>query len=108
MLDRQDDTTAPSGSPRCTACARDFVVPVSVVDLLDADRCVVELACTNCGTAALGVHDDRTLMALDRHLEDTAARMRAAVDVLDLADELERIDAFAAALRDGHVLPEDF
>jgi hypothetical protein len=34
--------------------------------------------------------------------------MRAAIEVLGVARDLDRIDRFAKALRDGDVLPEDF
>jgi hypothetical protein len=92
----------------CDACTRDFIVPVSVVELLDHERCLVELACTNCGTSALSVHDDRSLMELDRHLDSAQEQMREAIAVLEIADELDRVDRFVRALRADHILPEDF
>jgi hypothetical protein len=108
MLPRQDDNAARRDLHVCEACARDFIVPVSVVDLIDRDRCIVELACMNCGTASLGVHDDRSLMELDCRLDEGQALIREAIAVLEVADELERVDGFVRALRAGHVLPEDF
>ena len=109
MLHSQDDTPLRHDSLHvCHACDRDFIVPVSVVDLIDHERCVVELACTNCGTASLGVHDDRSLMELDRRMDRAQAQMREAVEVLETADELERIDRFVRALRADVILPEDF
>jgi hypothetical protein len=110
MRHRQDDTTPlrQDSLHICDACARDFIVPVSVVDLIDHDRCIVELACTNCGTASLGVHDDRSLMELDRHLDHAQRQMLEAIEVLEVADELERIDRFVRALRADVILPEDF
>lgn len=107
MRNRQDDITAPALHV-CEACEKDFIVPVSVVDLIDADRCVVELACTNCGISSLGVHDDRSLMELDRRLDHAQDLMREAVEVLEIADDLDRVDRFVRALRDDHILPEDF
>jgi hypothetical protein len=92
----------------CAACRRPFVVPVSVVDLIDGDRAVVELHCTNCGLTALGVHGDADLEALDRALDATTESMREAADLLAFVDELGRIDAFADALRRDLILPEDF
>ena len=92
----------------CIECGRDFVVPVSVVDLIEPDRCVVELACTNCGTASLGVHDDRDLMELDRHLDEAQAKIREALEVLQVSDGLDHVDRFVRALRAGHIWPEDF
>ena len=110
MRHRQDDTT-PLGHESlhiCTACDRDFIVPVSVVDLIDHDRCIVELACTNCGVTSLGVHDDRSLMELDRRLDRTQEQIRDAADLLAIADQLERTERFVRALRADQILPEDF
>ena len=92
----------------CADCRRPFVVPVSIVDLLDRDRAVVELHCTNCGRTALGVHDDASLEALDRELDATTDSMRESLALLTYVDELERIGAFADALRRDLILPEDF
>ena len=109
MLHRQDDTTTTQRDLHvCDACARDFIVPVSVVDLISHDRCIVELACMNCGIAALGVHDDRSLMELDLRMEASQDAMREAIEVLEIADDLDRVDRFVRALREDHILPEDF
>ncbi len=107
MIHRHDDTTT-GALHVCDTCERDFVVPVSVVDLIGDDRCVVELACTNCGAAALGVHDDRSLMELDGRMDAAQTQMREAIEVLEIADDLDRVDRFVRALRDDHILPEDF
>ena len=109
MRHRQDDTNLRHDSLHvCDACDRDFIVPVSVVDLIADDRCIVELACMNCGTAALGVHDDRSLMELDRRMDASQDLMRDAIEVLEISDDLDRIDRFVRALRADHILPEDF
>jgi hypothetical protein len=114
MSSRQEDIataqgTTPAAPHVCDACDRPFVVPISVVDIIDGGRrCIVELACNNCGRAALTVHDDAELEALDRELDESVAQMHRALDVLAVVDELERIDGFAAALRDDLILPEDF
>ena len=110
MRHRQDDTTPlrHDNLHTCDACHRDFIVPVSVVDLIDHERCIVELACTNCGVASLGVHDDQSLMELDRHLDDAQRLMVEAIEVLEVADEIDRIDGFVRALHGDLILPEDF
>jgi hypothetical protein len=92
----------------CAGCARPFVVPVSVIDLLPDGRCVMELACANCGRVSVGSHDDAALEAFDRELDATVATLHETVAVLELVGEHERVDAFAAALRDDLILPEDF
>ena len=109
MRHRQDDTPLRHDSLHvCDACDRDFIVPVSVVDLLDHDRCIVELTCTNCGISSLGVHDDRTLMELDRRMDEAQLQISEAVEILEAIDEWERVEAFAQAIHDDHILPEDF
>ena len=107
MRHRQDDITAPD-LHICDTCEKDFIVPISVLDLISEDRCIVELACMNCDTVSLRVHDDRSLMELDRRLDLAQDQMREAVEVLEIADELDRVDRFVRALRADHILPEDF
>ena len=92
----------------CGQCRRPFIVPKSIVDILDADRYLVELGCTNCGHTTLSQHYDEELEALDGELQASADQIREALEVISLVDELERIDRFADALRDDHILPEDF
>ena len=92
----------------CAGCDRPFVVPVSVVDLVDRDRAIVELHCTNCGRTVLGVHDDEALAELDRDLDHSLDAIREAAALMAYVEELERIEAFADALRRDLILPEDF
>jgi hypothetical protein len=92
----------------CAGCEQPFVVPVSVVDLVDNERAVVELGCANCGLTVLGVHDDASLEALDRELDATMDSIRETVALLTYVEEAIRIDAFADALRRELILPEDF
>ena len=113
MSFRQDDDTTRGtvAAPLhlCDGCDRPFVVPVSVVDIIDdGRRCIVELACNNCGRASLGVHDEVELEALDRQLDASVEQMHTALEVMTVVDDLERIDGFAAALRADLILPEDF
>ena len=58
--------------------------------------------------ASLGVHDDRSLMELDRRMDRAQHQMREAIEVLEVADELERVDRFVRALQADLILPEDF
>lgn len=83
-------------------------MPVCVVDLLDDDRAVVELHCTNCDRTVLGVHDDEALEALDRELDAATASMEKSLARLAYVRELHRIAAFASALERDLILPEDF
>jgi hypothetical protein len=92
----------------CPACTRPFVIPRAVLMLADRQRYVVELACSNCEWWAVRIHDEIALEALDDALDRSTAQMHAAVEEAELAEELERIDNFAAALHENLILPEDF
>ena len=102
------DTDAVRGLHVCPDCERPFVVPVSVLDVLPDGRFPVVLACRNCDWHDVSAYGDEQLTALDYALDAISEAMEDTLDALTLADELERIDAFAAALRDDLVLPEDF
>jgi flagellar biosynthesis/type III secretory pathway protein FliH len=69
---------------------------------------VVGLACANCGWWAIQLHGGAGLGALDQALDRDSAQIEAAAEALAMSVELERIDRFAEALQQGHVLPEDF
>jgi hypothetical protein len=93
---------------RCTSCGEPFISPVDILGVVGRWRYVVELVCANCGWSGVEIHDDLALERLDRELDRQTQQMRAAIEVLGVACELDRIDRFAQALRDGEVLPEDF
>ena len=109
---RQDDIIHDEGSAAplhvCEACARPFIVPVSIVDILDADRYVLELWCANCHRTTLSAHYDEELEELDHELVRQTGEIRAALQVIEAVDELVRVDAFAAAIHADKILPEDF
>lgn len=92
----------------CRACGRPFVVPAAVLDVVGDDRYLVELECMNCGTAVVETHGEEVLEDLDRELDRQTADMHAALALWEVTRFREDIDAFATALRDDHVLPEDF
>src|ERR1700742_3339499 len=98
-MSRSDNTTPQPGVRKdlhvCEACRLPFVVPVSILDVHDDGRYVVELNCTNCEASSLGTHDEASLEALDHELDRGLERIQDALDALVLADELERIDRFA-------------
>lgn len=92
----------------CRECRRPFVVPTQVLQVVTRASYRVELTCNNCGWSHVGVHDEDELEALDRSLDRQTAEMQAALELWQLTREIERIDAFVAALHDDHILPEDF
>jgi hypothetical protein len=109
---RQDDITRgeETAGPLhyCRSCRQPFIVPLSIVDILDADRYVVELWCANCDERSLSAHDDAELEALDHDLVNASSQIRAALQVIEQVDELVRVDRFSDALRANQILPEDF
>jgi hypothetical protein len=92
----------------CSTCDEPFVVPMDILGVAGHWRYVVELCCTNCGWSGVQVHDEATLERLDRALDTQTREMRAAIEILGVSHDLDRIDRFARALADGDVLPEDF
>ncbi len=92
----------------CPACRQPFVAPREILASHDDGHHVVELVCANCAWSAIERHHGERLGALDRALDRDTAQIEAAARALALSLELDRIDRFAAALRGGHILPEDF
>jgi hypothetical protein len=92
----------------CRGCERPFVVPAAVIDVLGPDQYLMELQCTNCGMVVVGQHGEQVLEALDRELDRQTSDMRTSLELWLITRQLEEIDAFAVALRDDHILPEDF
>jgi hypothetical protein len=92
----------------CRGCAQPFVVPSAVLDVIGQNAYLIELQCTNCGLAVVGTHGEGVLEELDRELDRQTADMHARLELMELTRQLEEIDVFAGALRDDHILPEDF
>jgi hypothetical protein len=92
----------------CQGCAKPFVVPAAVLDVVGRDQYLMELQCNNCGLVVVASHGEEVLEALDRELDRQVADMQAALEVWLVTRQMEEIDAFAAALQDDHILPEDF
>jgi hypothetical protein len=93
----------------CGSCRRPFVVPDAIVSAPGGiEGVVVELRCTDCGWTHMGAYPAAAVEALDRALDLTEREIRAALEVCELAAELERIDRFARALELDLITPEDF
>jgi hypothetical protein len=69
---------------------------------------MLDLACASCGWEAFASRPPADLDALERASDRHSATMAAAADALAMTSELDRIDRFARALHEGHILPEDF
>ena len=92
----------------CRGCERPFVVPTAVLDVVGHNQYLMELQCNNCGLVVVSTHGEEVLEALDRELDRQMADMQAALELWLVTRQLEEIDAFASALQDDHILPEDF
>ncbi len=103
-----DQREAPTGLHVCPTCERPFVVPVAVLQVLPDGRFPVVLSCRNCDWGDARAYDDEELTALDYALDAISGAMEDTLEALTLAEELERIDTFASALRADLILPEDF
>jgi hypothetical protein len=93
----------------CGACRRPFVVPEAIVSAPGGiEGVVVELRCTDCGWTHIGAYPPAAVEALDRALDLTEREIRAALEICELTEGLERIDRFARALDLDLITPEDF
>jgi hypothetical protein len=102
-------TSTPVGDLHlCVACARPFVVPSEILEVLHGPCYRVELRCNDCGWTSTDVFDEPTMERLDRELDRTQAQIVTALAVLEETRLLEEADAFAAALHADLILPEDF
>jgi hypothetical protein len=102
---------APATAPDlslCPACATPFLCARDVLARRPDGRLVLDLACPNCGWETFECRPAAALAALERATDGHIAAIAAAADTLAMVTELERIDRFALALQEGHVLPEDF
>ncbi|QEC47734.1 hypothetical protein FSW04_09210 [Baekduia soli] len=83
--------TGPPGLEVCVECARPFVVPVALLDLVDEGLYLLALECKNCGRLAVGVHEDAELEALEAGYHRATAEIEAAIETVEVArrpDEL--------------------
>ena len=100
---------ATDGLHVCGSCRRPFVVPDAIVSAPHGVHgVVVELRCTDCGWLRRGAYSPAAVEALDRAMDIGERQIRAALEVIEFADELDRIDTFARALALDLITPEDF
>lgn len=92
----------------CRGCERPFVVPSAVLDVVGHDRYLIELQCNNCGLVVVSTQGEDVLEALDRELDRQVSDMHDALELWLVTRQVEEVDAFAKALQDDHILPEDF
>ncbi len=102
-----EDALLRNGLHRCPDCASDLVQPVTWAEAC-GDRWELVLSCPNCRWCELGVYTHAEVADLEERLDDGLADMLEDLQRLAKANMADEMDRFIAALRDDHILPEDF
>ena len=92
----------------CRGCGRPFVVPSAVLDVIAHDRYLMEMQCNNCDLIVVEAHGEDVLEALDQELDRQRTDMEVSLELFTLQCQREEIEAFAYALEQDAILPEDF
>ena len=100
--------TSASDLQVCAACARPFVVPQEILEVLPGPAYRVELRCNDCGWTSVGAFDEPAMERLDRELDRTQEEIASALAGMEESRMLEEVDVFVAALHADLILPEDF
>ena len=91
----------------CMECASELVYPTAW-DEAGPDTWQVELRCPDCETVREGVFEQATVDNFDERLDIGTDALTADLRRLTRANMADEIDAFAAALEAGAIVPEDF
>jgi hypothetical protein len=91
----------------CGTCLSDLVQPVEWATV-GASYWQITLRCPECEWSGTGVFSEETVGRFQEVLD--AGQQAMICDMLTLAESsfADEVDAFAAALLAGHILPEDF
>jgi hypothetical protein len=91
----------------CGRCASPLVQPVEWREA-GPDRWTVRLRCPECEWTDAGLYDDATVTRMDDEIDRATDALTGALAELVRATMEDEVERFCRALRDGHVLPEDF
>ncbi len=91
----------------CPACGSDLVYPSNWAPA-SGRSWTVELRCPECEWTGGGTHTQRVVDRFDEVLDLGTESILEDLALLTRANMQEHVEAFAAALWDDHVLPEDF
>lgn len=92
----------------CPDCGSHLVQPTSWEQADDRTQWRVWRRCPECEWAGDGVHDEVAVDAYDEQLDLGAQELADELRALQHANMSEMADAFAIALRDDLIGPEDF
>ena len=106
---RFSDTEQPDkpGLHMCPKCDSELVQPVAWEETADA-RWELTLSCPNCWWSWDGVYDREQVQEFEDELDEGLAEMLRDLQRLAQANMTDQIERFVAALKAGHILPEDF
>ena len=91
----------------CQQCTSELVEPVDWA-AAGPERWRIALSCPNCGHWIEGVFSQECVDQFDERLDEGTEVMVADLKRLEHANMAEDVELFAAALRAGAILPEDF
>ena len=100
-------TEAPGELHVCGSCTSELVYPVEWEEA-GTTHWEVTLRCPNCEWAGTGVYEQGTVERFDEELDRGTECMVRDLKRLMTANMEEEIERFTDALRDDHILPEDF
>jgi hypothetical protein len=96
------------GLETCITCNRPFVVPVSLLDIVDEGLYLLALHCKNCDALTIGIVEDETLEAMEHANDAAVSEMESALEIVSVARFIDDLGTFTEALETNSVLPEDF
>ena len=91
----------------CGSCTSELVYPVEWEEA-GATHWEVTLRCPNCEWAGTGVYEQELVERFDEELDRGTEALVRDLKQLMTANMEEEIERFTDALRDDHILPEDF
>lgn len=97
-----------AGLHRCPECGSQHVQPIRWGETTTDALWELTLHCPNCDWATAGVFEQDQVNQFEERLDHGLEEMLDDLRQLTQANMAEEIDRFAAALRTGLILPEDF
>ena len=92
----------------CPCCDRTFLLALEVIDVSEQGRWLLAMRCVNCAWEGSRELDDFGVEALDLQAQLDRDHIEDAADDLAFAAQQGEVMAFALALREDRILPEDF
>jgi hypothetical protein len=105
--DKAADTRSTNPLHECSGCDSDLVYPVDWIEA-GPERWTVSLRCPNCEKLTSGTYDQDAVDAFDAQLDNGVEALVRDLTELARANMAEDVERFAAAIRAGAILPEDF